>query len=93
MTNEEMRFLFWDVVSECLVQFHGLNHADAYENSARLRGRLRELGRPDDMLYPSDMVYHEEPFYIACSLMDQQLKLEDAEYRKRYQAILRGHGW
>ena len=93
MTNEETRFLFWDLVLECLVEFHGLNHAEAYENSVRLRRRLRELGRPDDMLYPSDMVYHEEPFYIACSLMDHQLKLEDTEYRKRYQVILRRHGW
>ena len=88
MTNEETRFLFWDLVLECLVEFHGLNHADAYQNSAKLRGRLRESSRPDDMLYPSDMVYHEEPFYIACSLTDQHLKLEDAEYRMRYQEDL-----
>ena len=93
MMNEEMRFLFWDVVSECLMEFHGLNQAEAYENSAKLRGRLRKLSRPDDMLYPSDMVYHEEPFYIACSLMERRLKLGDAEYSERYQAILNRHGW
>ena len=91
--NEEMRFLFWDIVSECLVEFHGLNHAEAYENSAKLRGRLKELGRPNDMVYPSDMVYHEEPFNIACNLMDRRLKLEDPEHRTRYQAILQRHSW
>ncbi len=93
MTNEDMKFLFWDIVSECLVEFHRLNQAEAYENSAKLRGRLRALGRPKDMVYPSEMVYHEEPFYIACSLMEQPLKLEDSEYRTKYQAILQRHGW
>ena len=91
--NEEMRFLFWDIVSECLVEFHGLNHAEAYKSSANLRGRLKELSRPNDMVYPSDMVYHEEPFNIACNLMDRQLKLEDPEHRNRYQAIRQRHGW
>ena len=75
------------------MEFHGLDHAEAYKNSANLRGRLRDIGRPKDMVYPSDMVYHEEPFHIACSLMDQRLELKDPEYRKRYQAILQRHGW
>lgn len=95
MTNEEiiMRYSFWDVVSECLVKFHSLNPAGASEQSAKLRGRLWELDRPAVKVYPSDMVYHEEPFYIACSLMKRPLKLEDSDYRERYQAILQGHGW
>jgi hypothetical protein len=93
MTIEEMKISFWDVVSECLVEFHGLNHAEAYEKSTKLRGSLRELDRPKDLVYPSDIVYHEEPFYIACSLMDLRLKLEGPEYRKQYQAILKRHGW
>lgn len=91
MTNDKLTLKFWDLVVECLVKFYGLNYADAHQKAIELRGRLRESERPDEMVNPSDMIFHEEPFYVASNLMDRQLKLKD--YRKEYTVILQKHGW
>jgi hypothetical protein len=91
MMIEDAAITFWDVVKECLVEFHKFNHADAHSKAMDLRHRLRESDRPKDMVYPSHLVYHEEPFYIACNLADRKLELED--YGEKYRTILGRHGW
>jgi hypothetical protein len=91
MTSEGTIIKFWDVVVECLVEFHGFDHANAHKKAIQLRGSLRELDRPTDMVCPSDIVYHEEPFYIACNLTNKELNLGD--YQERYNDILKRHGW
>ena len=99
MMNDELKFLFWVVVSECLIEFHGLQRDEAYKKPSSLRSRLKELGQPKKMNYPSDagdpndMVYHEEPFYLACSIAGNSLKLEEPEYKEKYQSLLGVHGW
>jgi hypothetical protein len=96
-----MMFKFWDVVVECLVEFHHLDYAQVHQEVVELRGRLRKSDRlvmaqnyngspgpathphslkreqPGDVVRPSDIVYHEEPFYLACDLMNRQLKIEE----------------
>lgn len=116
MMSEEMMLKFWDVLVECLVEFHHLDYGQAHEEVVELRGRLRESDRlvmakdynaapgptaylsssfrreqASDVVRPSDIVYHEEPFYLACDLMDRQLKIED--HQEKYNAILERHGW
>ena len=108
---------FWDVVMDCLVEFHHLDSAEAYHKAYEMRKRLTEsdqavqshsanisphmeiapTGRihlshgPGDMVYPSDIVYHEEPFYLACDLMNHHLELED--YQDKYTSITERRGW
>jgi hypothetical protein len=52
-------------------------------------GRLR--ASDSDNIYPGEIIYHEEPFKLACELMDRQLDL--TEYWEEYNAILQRHGW
>lgn len=89
--NLDILFRFWDAVADCLVEFHGLDDAAAYKKTKEHRRRLRELDRPDEMVMPSCIVYHEEPFYVACNLMGRQLSLE--EHSEQYDKILIRHGW
>lgn len=93
MTREETRLKFWDIVVECLMKFHNLTPSEAHQKAIELRSRLRKSDRPEAMVYPSGMVYHEEPFYIACNLAGRQLKLLNSEYQERYNAILQRHRW
>lgn len=86
-----MMLQFWDVVVECLVEFHKLGRDDAYQATIDLRKRLRESDRPEDGVYPSEIVYHEEPFHLACDLMANKLNVE--EHWQTYKVILGRHGW
>jgi hypothetical protein len=117
MMGEAMMLTFWDVVVECLVEFHHHNYAEAHQIVVELRARLREsdrlvatqgysvapglvidpsgrisrLNRSSETVRPSVIVYHEEPFYLACDLMNHQLNLEG--HREKYDTILQRHGW
>lgn len=82
---------FWDVVVECLVEFHKLDCEEAYQKTIQLRKRLSESDRLEDGVYPSEIVYHEEPFQLACDLMANKLNAE--EHWETYIAILGRHGW
>ena len=91
MISVETLLIFWDVVAECLIVFHDLDETAAHKKTKELRRRLKGLDRPDDMVMPSQLVYHEEPFYIACNLVNNQLDL--IQHHEEYKAILAQYGW
>jgi hypothetical protein len=82
---------FWSVVEECLEEFHCLSPVDAVLKSRELRRRLKAPppGLPADLA--REILYHDEPFDVACDLAGRPLDL--GQYRARYDAILSRHNW
>jgi hypothetical protein len=80
---------FWAAVEDCLVTFHGLTPREAAE---RVTGFRRRLPTRLDNLEPtfSDMIYHAEPWQIACNLAEQDLPIADHE--PAYREILKRSG-
>jgi len=65
-----------------LTALHHWNPAQADDAIARLQERLAVREDPDFPL----MIYHAEPFEVACDIAGQQL--DYAAHRKAYEAIL-----
>ncbi len=59
---------FWEVTRDCLIRFHGLSPAEAIGRVAGLRADLDAVQLPGD-----PMIYHDEPFNVACGLARQEL--------------------
>jgi hypothetical protein len=59
---------FWGVTRDCLIQFHGFPPADAAQGVASLRESLAEIRVPH-----VEMIYHAEPFDVACDIAKKQL--------------------
>jgi hypothetical protein len=55
---------FWSVVQDCLVEFHKMDPSRAQTAAMGLRARIES---PPGGIN-GDMIYHEEPFYVACDL-------------------------
>lgn len=77
----QVKEAFWRTVEECLVEFHHLPRAEAFRQVQELRVRLE---RPPLGL-SGDVVYHDEPFDVACRLAGKALDL--SSHRPRYEAI------
>ena len=78
---------FWTVVEECLQEFHHLSPVEAVEKGRELRRKIRTP--PPGIL--GEIIYHDEPFDVACELAGRPLDL--AQYRTQYDAILSRHNW
>lgn len=90
MNQELATHAFWDVTAECLVRFHGMDHDEAHKTLIDLRARLRQV--PGSIRQDAaNLIYHEEPFYVACHAAGRDLSL--AEHRDAYDEILHRHGW
>lgn len=85
---------FWGAVQDCLVQFHNFSRAKAAEKVTDVWRRLGDLasaarkkssGSPQRSF--DEMIYHEEPWYIACNLAEKEMIL-DKKYRHAYLKIL-----
>ena len=87
MIDIKAKDTFWDVVEECLIAIHGLAKAEAHRRSIDLRTRIEST--PAGM--SSDILYHAEPFDVACDIAGSQLDL--AQYRQKYEPILNCHNW
>ena len=87
MIDSKAKDTFWDVVEDCLIEFHGLSRVDAHKGSMNLRGRIESP--PSGM--SSGIFYHAEPFDVACDIVGKSLDL--AEYRRKYDPILTRHNW
>ena len=83
---------FWKVVEECLVKLHHLKPQEAQSKTRGFRAAIES----DKEKY-GDMIYHDEPFYVACDLADlvevpnQEQLL--SKTREEYSAILHKIGW
>lgn len=91
MIDLQARDEFWSVVEDCLQELHHMSPADAVQKSRELRRKLKSppAGLPADLA--NDLIYHEEPFDVAGDLAGQRLDL--AQYRSQYDAILAHHRW
>jgi hypothetical protein len=80
---------FWSAVEDCLVTFHQLDRPEAAEMVTSLWLRLPTA---QDGAYPGfeDMIYHAEPWQIACNLANSDLLI--AGYQEAYQALLMRNG-
>jgi hypothetical protein len=79
---------FWSAVEDCLVHFHQFERSKAAERVTALWRQLPqgpEAGCKESSF--DDMIYHAEPWYIACNLAEADLPL--AEYQSNYREILR----
>lgn len=74
---------FWEAVADCLVEFHGMPRAEAAPKARELRALL-DWG-PASPSYP-DIIYHDEPFYIANRAMQRELQIDD--FHEAYYHIL-----
>ena len=78
---------FWKAVEACLVQFHHFQSPDAKQAIKHFQKKLKDASPP----LGGEMVYHEEPFYLACDLAGQQLDL--ASHRESYDKVLEDVKW
>jgi hypothetical protein len=79
---------FWSAVEDCLVHFHQFERDKAAE---RVTALWRQLPRGPEAKCnePSfdDMIYHAEPWQIACNLTGRDLPLD--RYQSEYREVLR----
>jgi hypothetical protein len=89
MVTAELAPHFWAAVEECLVTFHEVKPCEAAEQVTLL---WRRLPVSVDDAGPSfaDMIYHAEPWQIACNLANEDLPV--ASYQAAYQALLVRNG-
>jgi hypothetical protein len=74
---------FWEVTRDCLIRFHGLAPADAAGRVATLRADLDAVQLPGD-----PMIYHDEPFNVACGLARRELDRFEPEVAEEYYRML-----
>jgi hypothetical protein len=78
---------FWNVVVDCLVQFHHYQRCDAEARASDLRRRVETA--PQGLT--GETIYHDEPFDVAGDIAGQQLDL--SKRRSNYDAITQLHNW
>lgn len=80
---------FWAAVEDCLVTFHQLKRCDAADKVTSLWRRLPAALDDSNPAF-SDMIYHAEPWQIACNLAGSDLPV--AGHQPEYQALLLRNG-
>jgi hypothetical protein len=78
---------FSQVVVDCLIEFHGRDPAAALSESNALRQQVEQA----PLGICGDVIYHDEPFDVACDLAGTKFDL--AQHRSRYDLILQRHNW
>lgn len=78
---------FWQVVSDCLRDFHSFDAAKAQSECNDLRRRVEQ----SPIGIGGEVIYHDEPFDVACDIAGSKLDL--AKHRKPYDLILQRHNW
>jgi hypothetical protein len=80
---------FWAAVEGCLVTFHKLKPCEAAEIVTGLWRRL-PTALDDSTPAFADMIYHAEPWQIACNLANHDLPI--AEHELAYKGLLERNG-
>jgi len=80
---------FWAAVEDCLVTFHAMQRTEAAEKVTSLWHNLPFALEDVNRDY-GDMIYHAEPWQIACNLAGNQLDV--TEYQEAYHALLQRNG-
>jgi len=81
---------FWKIVEDCLVAFHNQNASAAQKKVCDYRERLADEARQFGPDWMEDLVYHAEPWQLACDLTGVQLDLND--YRAEYETLQSRNG-
>lgn len=77
-----LRKEYWMHVQACLVQFHNLSMKKARDYVKRYQKQF-----PIDSEEPAvELIYHFEPFRLACKITDNRLSVKD--FADQYRAIL-----
>lgn len=87
MIDIQAQDAFWGAVEDCLVDFHKLSRPDAQARVNDLRCRIAQ---PPSGL-SGEIIYHDEPFDVACDLAGKHLSLP--QHRSQYDGILQRHNW
>jgi hypothetical protein len=73
---------FWAAVEDCLVEFHNFTRPEAAQKVTDLWRRLSDVAHSlcsDSQNSASnrfaDMIYHAEPWYIACNLAENEIPI------------------
>ncbi len=83
MVTATLAIRFWLTVEDCLVIFHGFARPDAAAMVTNLWRRLPWSPTGTDS--SDDIIYHAEPFDIACNLAGRPLSVLD--HQSEYQAM------
>ncbi len=82
---------YWVVVKKCLEKFHGVDAPAALEKAATLRSTIEAGGEGSS----GDMIYHAEPFYVACDLAGLHEVCEQEkvlrQHAEEYRSIVKLH--
>ena len=92
MVRARLAAKYWAAVEDCLVKFHCLQRCDAASTVMSFQKRLADIPLFQADSGPmttdfDDMIYHAEPWYIACNLADKEIPLE--QHWSAYEDILR----
>lgn len=88
MDAEPLKHAFWAIVTDCLQAFHNFGRDEAVLRVAGYRESIESppLEQLPPAGYDADLIFHEEPFYLASDLAGAELEL--AEYRNEYERIV-----
>lgn len=80
---------FWAAVEDCLMTFHQRSRCEAAEMVLNLFRRLPTTEVGSDPAF-GEMIYHAEPWQIACNLADNDLPI--SEHQQAYENLLQKNG-
>jgi hypothetical protein len=90
MVQAALATSFWAAVEDCLVTFHHLERDAAAEKVSGLRRKLPKGPTVKcEKLSLEDMIYHSEPWYIACDLAQEELSL--TQHQEAYENVLKAN--
>lgn len=79
---------FWDIILECLVEFHGMSYEEAYRGVSELKSQQQQIPSEYESIPP--LIYNSEAFDVACELAGKEIDF--GEHREAYSKILERHG-
>jgi hypothetical protein len=82
MKNRPADQRYWDVVRDCLIEFHALTARQARARIASFRADLESALDKRAL----NLFYHTDPFDVACDITGTRLRGE--RYVERYQRLL-----
>jgi hypothetical protein len=88
MDVQPLKDAFWAIVTDCLERFHDFTPSAAMAESRALRAAIESptLADAPPPGYDGDLIFHGEPFYVACDIAGRELRLD--EHRTEYQVLL-----
>ncbi|HEX8317571.1 hypothetical protein [Longimicrobium sp.] len=75
MQTEPLKHAFWAIVTDCLQAFHDFERDEAVLRVAGYRESIENppLEQLPPAGYDADLIFHEEPFYLASDLAGEEL--------------------